>query len=346
MPSGGYPTRRGLLASAGALSLAATTRGRAAELRPLRIGYVPVIGAAALFVMDGAGWAREAGLDLKAAKFDSGPAAIQAFASGTLDALAIGVAPVAVAHSKGANISVVSAAGLGGSSFVAVPDLASGITSDPASIAAAFAAFRKANGRRAKVATLPAGGVPTVALSYWLNKVGHVDPADVEIVTIGIEAAQLAMLSNAVDAATLLEPSATIVLQRNPKLKTVISARDMFPNIPGVVFAVSRRMIAERRDDVQALVNLVIRATGLIKAKPEEAAPYVAKILGGGLVEPDVMRRAMISRAVEYVVDPRDIMQSTKAMLEYQASIGDFATAPPVEGLFDLSFYDAAKKPR
>ena len=43
---------------------------------------------------------------------------------------------------QGSQHFVVSAAGLGGSSFVAVPDLASGITSDPASIAAAFAAFR------------------------------------------------------------------------------------------------------------------------------------------------------------------------------------------------------------
>lgn len=338
------PTRRGLIVGASALSLAATGSLRAAELRPLRIGYVPVIGAASLFVMDGAGWVREAGLDLKASKFDSGPAAIQAFASGTLDALAIGVAPVAVAHSKGAGVSVVSAAGLGGSSFVATPELAAGITSDPASIAAAFANFRKTNNRRAKVATLPAGGVPTVALSYWLNRIGKVDPADIEIVTIGIEAAQLAMLSNAVDAATLLEPSATIVLQRNPKLKAVLSARDMFPNIPGVVYAVSRKMIAERPDDVRALVGLVIRATDFIRAKPEEAAPLVAKILGGGLVEPDIMRRAMTSRAIEYVVDPREIMQSTKAMLEYQATIGDFAAAPPIDGLFDLTFYDAVRK--
>lgn len=337
-------TRRDLLSGAGALTFAGAGPLAAADLRPLRVGYVPVIGAAALFVMDGAGWARAAGLDLKASKFDSGPAAIQAFASGTLDALAIGVAPVAVARSRGVDVSVVSAAGLGGSSFVAAPEIADKITGDPASIAAAFADFRKTAGRRAKVATLPAGGVPTVALNYWLKRTGRVDPADVEIVTIGIEAAQLAMLSGAVDAATLLEPSATIVLQRNPKLKAVISAREMFPNIPGVVFAVQRKLIAERRDDVRALVDLVIRATDLIKTKPAEAAPHVAAVLGGGLVDPSVMVKAMTSRGVEYVVDPNAIVDSTKAMFDYQVELGDFPKAPPIEGLFDFSFYDAAAK--
>jgi hypothetical protein len=39
-------------------------------LTPVRVGYVPVIGASALFVTDRMGWAREAGLDLKLVRFD------------------------------------------------------------------------------------------------------------------------------------------------------------------------------------------------------------------------------------------------------------------------------------
>ena len=340
------PTRRAILQGVPAFALAGAVGARAgaAELRPLRVGYVPVIGASALFVIEGAGWAREAGIDLKATKFDSGPAAIQAFASGTLDALAIGVAPVAVARAKGVDVSVFSAAGLGGSSLVARPDLAAGFTSDPASIAAAFAAFRKANGRKAKVATLPSGGVPTVALHYWMNQTGRVDPGDVEIVSIGIEAAQLAMLSGAVDAATLLEPSATIVMDRNPKLKTIATVRDMFPGIPGVVLSVSKAMIAERRADVARLLSLMERATDLIKNRAADAAPYVAAVLGGGMVHPSVMTRAMQSPASVFLSDPHEIVEPTKRLLAYQTEIGDFAKAPPVDGLFDLSFWD--QRPR
>ncbi|MDB5643886.1 MAG: transporter substrate-binding protein, partial [Hyphomicrobiales bacterium] len=193
----------------------------------VRVGYVPVIGASALYVLDRAGWARENGLDLKLVRFDSGPAAIQALASGTLDMLAIGVAPVAVARSRGLDVKVVAAAGSGGSAFIASEALAGafGGKTDPAP---AFAAFRQAQGRKAKLATLPPGGVPTVALHHWLWKLGQVNRDDVEIVALGIDAVQQAVLSGSVDGATVLEPSASIVLQRNPKLKMIVTARDMF----------------------------------------------------------------------------------------------------------------------
>src|SRR3954447_8152773 len=105
------PSRRSLIQGFGALALALVT-ATATKLKAqpstatVRIGYVPVIGASALFVLDGAGWAREAGLAIRTTKFDSGPNAIQALASGTLDALAIGVAPVAVARAKGLNTNL------------------------------------------------------------------------------------------------------------------------------------------------------------------------------------------------------------------------------------------------
>src|SRR3954452_15075410 len=117
-------TRRLLLQSLGALALAGPPHAWGQpSTATVRIGYVPVIGASALFVLDGAGWAREAGLAIRTTKFDSGPNAIQALASGTLDALAIGVAPVAVARAKGLKVKVVAAGATGGSAFVASPDL-------------------------------------------------------------------------------------------------------------------------------------------------------------------------------------------------------------------------------
>ena len=95
-------TRRTFIKALGGLALLSPAVGRAqAPAAPVRVGYVPVIGASALFVLEGAGWAKEAGLDIRTTKFDSGPNAIQALASGTLDVLAIGVAPIAVAGRRG-----------------------------------------------------------------------------------------------------------------------------------------------------------------------------------------------------------------------------------------------------
>ena len=79
-PSTVYPPGSRAYLSAGLPGPASPQGGRL----PVRVGYVPVIGAAPLFVMTGAGWSREAGLDLALTKFESGPPAIQALASGDI----------------------------------------------------------------------------------------------------------------------------------------------------------------------------------------------------------------------------------------------------------------------
>ena len=333
-------TRRALLAAAAAL--AAAPAGAQGALA-LRVGYVPVIGAAALYVLDRAGWAREAGLDIRLAKFDSGPFAIQAISSGSLDMLAIGIAPVAVARSRGLDVHVVSAAGTGGSAFLAAPALAEAFGKTGNDPAAALADFRQAQGRPAKIGTLPPGGVPTVALNYWFFKTHKVARADVEIVAIGIEALQGAILAGAIDGGTVLEPSATIVQRRDPRLKAIATARDMFPDIPGVVIAATGAFEKAHADAVQTIVGLVIRATELIQRDPKAAGAYVAEVVGGGLVPADVMAAALASPAVAYVTDPRAIEAPTRALLEYQVEIDDFAAAPKAEGLFETKYFDAAK---
>src|SRR4051795_2062888 len=150
------PSRRSLIQGFGALALGTATATKL-KAQPstatVRVGYVPVIGASALFVLDGAGWAREAGLAIRTTKFDSGPNAIQALASGTLDALAIGVAPVAVARAKGLDIKVVAAGATGGSAFVASPELAEAFAVTDGRPVRAFAAFRARQRRPAKLAT-------------------------------------------------------------------------------------------------------------------------------------------------------------------------------------------------
>src|SRR3954452_934845 len=333
-------TRRALLASAAALAAAPA---RAQGALPLRVGYVPVIGAAALYVLDRAGWAREARLEIPLAKFDSGPAAIQAISSGSLDMLAIGIAPVAVAHSRGLAVHVVSAAGTGGSAFLAAPALADAFGKTGNDPAAALAAFRQAQGGPAKIGTLPPGAVPTVALNYWFFKTHKVARADVEIVAIGIEALQGAILAGAVDGGTVLEPSATIVRRRDPRLKVIATARDMFPDIPGVVIAATGAFEKAHPEAVETIVGLVLRATDLIQRDPKSAGAYVADVLGGGLVPAELMAAALSSPAVAYVTDPRAIVGPVEKLLAYQVEIGDFPAAAKTEGLFETKYFDAAR---
>lgn len=333
--------RRMMLAMAGAL---AATGPAFAEAETLRVGYVPVIGASALFVMAGNGTAKEAGLDLRLSKFDSGPNAIQAFASGTLDLLAIGVAPVAVARARGLDAAVVAAAAIGGAAFVAGPPLAKAFGDANQNPAKAFAAFRAATGRPAKLGTLPPGGVPTVALHHWLWRVGQVDPADVEIVQMGIEVVQQAMLTGAIDGGTLLEPSATLVPERDPRIKRIVNSPDMFPDLPGVVLAASGSLLQTRPAVAERFVALFLQATELLRTQPAKAAPFVQAALGGGLVAEETIARSLVSPAVRFVNDPAEIRKATEALLEYQVKLGDFPKAPALEGLFDQGFYDRAAR--
>ncbi|HUZ66230.1 MAG TPA: ABC transporter substrate-binding protein [Beijerinckiaceae bacterium] len=334
-------TRRTAIAGMGLAAMSLEARAQKASL-PVRVGFVPVIGASALFVLNGAGWAKQAGLALTLTRFDSGPAAIQALASGTLDLLAIGIAPVAVAFSKKLDVRVVSAAGTGGSAFMASPALAEALAAAGNDRAKAFADLHKKLGEPVKLATLPPGAVPAVALKYWLFKTGHVAPADVDIVSLGIDAVQQAMLSHSVQGGTVLEPSATVVRAHDPAIKMIATASEMFPDIPGVVLASTSAFGNAHPKALESIVRLMIRATHLIKSNPEQAAPYVLAALGAGLVGNATMLRALKSPAVGFITDPKAIIAPTRAMLSYEVEIGDFPKAPRIGGLFDTDWWNKA----
>lgn len=329
--------RRSLILS-GAAAFAVPAASAQGARVPVRVGYVPVIGAAPLFVMAGAGWAREAGLDLALTKFESGPPAIQALASGTLDVLFVGIAPVAVARSKGLPVKVLAASGIGGNGFAAQAPLAERFAAAGGDPKAAFAAFRQANGRPAKIGTLPPGGTPTVALRYWLRQAG-VAAEDVQIVAMGIEAVQQAMLSGAIDGGTVLEPSLTLVLERKAGTRTIAYSTQMFPNLPGVVVSATEAFMAARPEAVLTLIRLAARARDLIVSDAAAAAPHVAAVIGGGLVPVEVFRKALGSQAVTFAIDPRVILEATRASLAFEVEIGDFPTAPSTDDLFEIGPY-------
>src|SRR6202158_6064437 len=92
-----------------ALALTALAAAEAQTTTPIRLGYIPVMGVAQIFVADGEGWTKEKGLDIIFASFESGPNMIQALASGTIDVYVAGLAPLLVARAKGLDIRVVAA---------------------------------------------------------------------------------------------------------------------------------------------------------------------------------------------------------------------------------------------
>jgi NitT/TauT family transport system substrate-binding protein len=63
-------------AVAAAVSFAAPHAQAATEVR---LGFIPVVGSGQIFVIEGEGWARENGIDLKLTQFESGPASVRSW---------------------------------------------------------------------------------------------------------------------------------------------------------------------------------------------------------------------------------------------------------------------------
>jgi len=335
-------SRRHVLATAATAALAAPLAGRPARAAvPVRVGIIPIIGAAPVIVLNGEGWARDAGLNLQFITFESGPNMIQALASGTLDVYVAGVAPLAVARAKGIDVRVLTATAVEEMVMIAGAKLAAEFKPGvPA--AKAIAALRAASGKPVRLATQPAGSVPNTTLQHWLWEVAKADKADVEIVPMGIDATQQALLTGAVDGATVREPAVTIVTQRDKRLKIVALGGEMFPNQPGTVVAASGAWLAREPAAAQTLVNLVVRAVELIKADPDRAAIPIEAALGKGLIDRATIRASLTSPASTFVADPSAIIEATRAMQAYQVKLGSLDKEYPLDGLFDPSFYRKA----
>jgi NitT/TauT family transport system substrate-binding protein len=313
----------------------------AQTVTPVRIGVIPVIGAAPIFVANGEGWLKEAGLNPTFTTFESGPNMIQALASGTIDVYVAGVAPLAVARTKGIDVRVVASTAIEEMVFVAGPKLAPYFTPG-ADKAQAFAQFRAKEGRAARLATQPPGSVPNTTLQHWLWQVAKADKANAEVVSMGIDATQQAMLAGAVDGASIREPALTIVQMRNPGIKLIATGGEMFPGQPGTVVGVFGAFADKNPAAVEGLVKAVVRATELLASDPARAAKPVEAALGKGITDTATITKALTSPAAKFTADPRRIIEATKAMQAYQVSIGTLDKDVPLEGLFDARYYEKA----
>lgn len=333
---------RSFLPLVAALTLGLATAPAAAQTT-VRVGFIPVLGASPIFIVDKEGYAKQAGLDFKFTAFESGPVMIQALASGTLDVYVAGVAPLGVARSKGIDVKVVAATAVEEMTVAAGGKL-SPYFKEGVAPAEAFKAFRAATGKPARLATQPPGSVPHTTLSNWLNEVTKTDKADVDVVPMGIDATQQALLSGAVDGATIREPTDTIVQQRDKRIKIVALGGQMFPDQPGTVVAVSGAFLQKNPEGVQKIVDGIVKAVNLIKTDPKRVAPAIEGALGKGLIDTDTIVAALASPASKFEANPSVIIDATKKMQAYQVSIGTLDKDVPLDGLFDPSFYAKAPK--
>ncbi len=334
-------SRRLVLAAPVITTFAARSHAQGAAPVAARIGVIPILAAAPVFIADREGWLRAAGLNTSYTTFESGPNMIQALASGTIDIYVAGVAPLGVARARGIDIKVVSTTAVEEMTAVVTPKLARFFEAGVAP-AEAFKRYRATTGQAARMATQPAGSVPNTTLQHWLWEVTKTDKADATVVPMGIDATQQAVLVGAVEGATIREPAVTIVTQRDPGIKIVALGGEMFPNQPGTVVAVTAAFLQREPEKVQALVSGVVKAVALIKTDPAKVAPHVEQALGKGIVDVATIAKALVSPASKFTADPRSIIEATAALQRYQVKLGSLDREVPLDGLFETRFFERA----
>ncbi len=330
------PVTRCLAVFALAFGLLSQT-GASAQTK-LKVAYIPIMPMAQLFVMEGEGWTKEAGLELELTKFSSGPAIVQAIASGNFDVMYFGIGPAMVSRARGVPIKVVASAGIEQIAVITRGDFGATLAT-AATPAEGVRKFTADTGRKPRFASLPKGSVPDTVLRHWLIKVAGLTEDDVEIIGMGAGKVQQAMLAKSVDAASILEPILTIIGEKLPDARIAVTGGEMLPKQPGAVLAIRENAIAAHRDAVTKLVELHVRATQLINDDPDRAAKHIHATLGRGLIPLEVIQRALRSASNNFVSDPNAIVAATKVMHDFSAEIGTLKKPVPLDELFDASFY-------
>lgn len=303
----------------------------------ITVGYVPILAMSQLFVVEGEGWAKQAGIELKKVAFSEGPDIVQALGAGTVDVAYFGIGPAMVARSKGIDVRVVASNIVEHVAFLARGELMLYMLRDPK---AGIPRFTAKKGRKPKIATFSKGSVPDTVLRYWLAQVAGLPADSLDIVTMGADRVQQALLDGSVDGASILEPIVTLVLANDKTAKVVLDGSDMMPNQPGAVLAMRSDFIRKRPEVVQKLVSLHNRATEFLILEPDRSARDIHAMIGKGPVTLEVISKAISSPYAKFTSDPYRIMQSTQVMHDFQLETGVLAKPVDLKDLFEVKFFN------
>jgi len=308
----------------------------------LEMAYMPIVPCAQLFVIEGMGWAKKAGINLKLTRFPNGPAIVQAIASGKMDTMCFGIGPAMVTRAKGVKLKVIAAGIVNQIAVIAQGDLVKYFNKYQNG-AKAIRQFTKDKGRKPKIASFPKGSVPDTVTRHWILRQMNMKLSEVELIGMGAARVQQALLTKSVDAAGILEPIVTIVKSKLKGSKVIAGPKDMMPGQPGSTIAAREKVIKKHRAALVKLVALHIKATELLKNDPAAAAPHVQKFVAKGLIDVKLIEASLKSPSSNFEANPNNIQLQTMYMHDFQKS-EKIKTKVSVKGLFDLSIYkDAAK---
>lgn len=178
---------------------------------------------------------------------------------------------------------------------------------------------------------------------YFLARALHhldLDPAEVSVVGVDVADHRTAFLAGELDAVATYEPIRSVLLAEGAV--EIFSSRDIPGEIVDVLLA-DARLLEQRREDVQALVDGWLKAAERLRAGDRAVVEHVARNQGVGvevleriLQGMDVLDREANVEAL--AGDAPGLLEPTARLAAEMESLGLLSHGPSVERLLDGSF--------
>jgi ABC-type nitrate/sulfonate/bicarbonate transport system substrate-binding protein len=235
------------------------------------IGFLPLVDAALPILAHEHGFAADEGLSLHLVKDVSWATVLDRLLYGHTDAAHM-VAPLAIATTLGRGrpaqpLAVPFVLGLNGNAITMRPELAAqvcpiGGLGDPAKVGAALRELvlaRKASGEPLRFGVVHRYSSHNYMLRYWLAACGIRPDEDVEISTVPPPFCADALEAGEVDAICVGEPWNSVAVERGAGVIVLVTAQIWRRGVEKVL-AMRETVMAERREEVEALVRALHRA--------------------------------------------------------------------------------------
>lgn len=304
----------------------------------LSIAYKPVFPFLQYHVMNHEGYFDELGPSVEATNFaDKGLTIVSAYTDGDIDLAFMGITPAIKMKSKDVPGKVTAANHQNGFVVLAHDDFASLWEQHGAD---AFRKFRERKGRKFRFSTFPKASVAFVLLQHWLREELGVSTEDVDIETMaGGGPVKRSLLSGNVDGTVIMEPIPTAVKAKDAPFQQIAWAGDFMAGQPGGVVFMHDRLWDDHPDVAKSVIEQHSRATDVIENQPDVAANAVSQSLGDKLPL-KIAKRAVRSKASNYITNPNRITESTQLFVEQMNSLGQIGEPVDNDTLFETSLYE------
>jgi NitT/TauT family transport system substrate-binding protein len=180
------------------------------------------------------------------------------------------------------------------------------------------------------VAVPQEGGIKDLTAIALLQELGWQD-ANIVRMPSG-DGAILALVGGGADAATMVEPYATMLEQLGLG-RVIRRTGDVWPGVPGCSLTTTSDLIAKNADLVQRMVSAYVRGARFVQDSPDESAQIAAQYIGIG---PQLIRKALeVNRP-----DPDAIRNETAMDQVIRLMIERGYIERPPTGYRNLSFLD------